>query len=223
MSKPYFNNIPNFEYVSRIATAKNISDTILVKNLFKRGKIREDILNELTYFTKYKVIGDDRPDNVAKKMYGTPYLDWLILLSNNIMNIETEWPLTEDAFNKYLYKKYQTEEKIFSTHHYETQLLQNSLGRTIVSKGFEVPKNYTITYYDEGRKTENIATNIVDEISNYTYETRKQDNRRNVFILKDRYVGLIITDLGRIMPYKKGSSQYVNSNIVKGEKIRLYN
>ena len=47
MAKSYFKNIPNFEYVSRIATAKNISDTIIVKNLFKRGKIREDILNEL--------------------------------------------------------------------------------------------------------------------------------------------------------------------------------
>ena len=223
MSKPYFSNIPNFEYVSRIATAKNISDTIIVKNLFKRGKIREDILNELAYFTKYKVIGDDRPDNVSKKMYGTPYLDWLILLSNNIMNIETEWPLTEDAFNKYLLNKYQTEEKMYSVHHYETQLLQNSLGRTIVKKGLEVPKNYTITYYDEGREVENIATNITDEISNYTYEVRKQDKRRNIFVLKDYYVGLVMTDLEKLMPYKEGSSQYVNSNIVKGEKIRLYN
>ena len=223
MSKPYFKNIPNFEYVSRIATAKNISDTIIVKNLFKRGKIREDILNELSYFTKYKVIGDDRPDNVSKKMYGTPYLDWLILLSNNIMNIETEWPLTEDAFNKYLLNKYQTEEKMYSVHHYETQLLQNSLGRTIVKKGLEVPKNYTITYYDEGREVENIATNITDEISNYTYEVRKQDKRRNIFVLKDYYVGLVMTDLEKLMPYKEGSSQYVNSNIVKGEKIRLYN
>ena len=223
MSKPYFKNIPNFEYVSRIATAKNISDTIIVKNLFKRGKIREDILNELAYFTKYKVIGDDRPDNVSKKMYGTPYLDWLILLSNNIMNIETEWPLTEDAFNKYLLNKYQTEEKMYSVHHYETQLLQNSLGRTIVKKGLEVPKNYTITYYDEGREVENIATNITDEISNYTYEVRKQDKRRNIFVLKDYYVGLVMTDLEKLMPYKEGSSQYVNSNIVKGEKIRLYN
>ena len=223
MAKSYFKNIPNFEYVSRIATAKNISDTIIVKNLFKRGKIREDILNELTYFTKYQIVGDARPDNVAKQVYNNPYLDWLILLANNMMNVETEWPLTEDAFNKYLLNKYQTEEKIYSVHHYETQLLQNSLGRTIVSKGLEVPKNYTITYYDEGRKVENIATNITDEISNYTYEVRKQDKRRNIFVLKDYYVGLVMTDLEKLMPYKEGSSQYVNSNIVKGEKIRLYN
>ena len=105
MAKSYFKNIPNFEYVSRIATAKNISDTIIVKNLFKRGKIREDILNELTYFTKYQIVGDARPDNVAKQVYNNPYLDWLILLANNMMNVETEWPLTEDAFNKYLLNK----------------------------------------------------------------------------------------------------------------------
>ena len=223
MAKSYFKNIPNFEYVSRIATAKNISDTIIVKNLFKRGKIREDILNELTYFTKYQIVGDARPDNVAKQVYNNPYLDWLILLANNMMNVETEWPLTEDAFNKYLLNKYQTEEKIYAVHHYETQLLQNSLGRTIVKKGLEVPKNYTITYYDEGREVENIATNITDEISNYTYEVRKQNNKRNIFVLKDHYVGIVMNDLEKLMPYKEGSTQYVNSTVVKGERIRLYN
>ena len=64
MAKPYFSYIPNFEYVSRLTKSKNISDYIEVKNLFKRAKLRSDVLQDLTNFTKYKVVGEERPDNV---------------------------------------------------------------------------------------------------------------------------------------------------------------
>ena len=41
----YFNKVPNLEYVSRLPDA-NISDYIAVKNLFKKGKLREDIFQD---------------------------------------------------------------------------------------------------------------------------------------------------------------------------------
>ena len=77
----YFNKIPNFEYVSRLPNAK-IGDYILVKNLFKRGALESDILENLSFHTKYEIRGDDRPDNVAFDVYGNSNLDWLILLCN---------------------------------------------------------------------------------------------------------------------------------------------
>ena len=97
----YFSKVPNFEYVSRLPDAK-ISDYITVKNLFKRGKLREDIFQDLTLFTKYKIKGNDRPDNVAFDFYNDSNLDWLVLLSNNILNIQTEWPLLTNEFDRYL-------------------------------------------------------------------------------------------------------------------------
>jgi hypothetical protein len=51
MAQKYFRNIPNFEYVDRTKDGQNISDYTEVKNLFKRGKLREDIFQDLTYFT----------------------------------------------------------------------------------------------------------------------------------------------------------------------------
>ena len=101
----YFSKIPNFEYVSRFEDAK-ISDYIPVKNLFKRGKLREDIFQDLTFFTKYDIKGDDRPDNVAFELYGDSSLDWVVLISNNILNIQSEWPLTQKGFDQYLLEKY---------------------------------------------------------------------------------------------------------------------
>ena len=38
---------------------------VKLKNFFKRAKLRDDIFQDLTFFTKYIVEGDDRPDNVA--------------------------------------------------------------------------------------------------------------------------------------------------------------
>ena len=72
----YFRQVPNFEYVSRIAESKNISDYIQVKNFFKKGSLRPDIFQELAFFEKYQIRGNDRPDNVAEDFYGESTLDW---------------------------------------------------------------------------------------------------------------------------------------------------
>ena len=114
----YFKQVPNLEYVSRLPNAK-ISDYITVKNLFKRGNLADDIFQDLTIFTKYEIKGDDRPDNVANKVYQDPDLDWVILLSNNIINIQSEWPMPQRDFDRYLLDKYETYEKLNDIHHYE--------------------------------------------------------------------------------------------------------
>ena len=77
--KKYFRQVPDFDYVSRLPESK-ISDYVKVKNLFKKGKLRNDIFQDVTVFTKYQISGDDRPDNVAFEVYNNPDLDWIILL-----------------------------------------------------------------------------------------------------------------------------------------------
>ena len=74
----YFSKVPDLEYVSRLPDSQ-IGDYIKVKNLFKGVRLREDILQDLTVFQKYQIIGDDRPDNVAFAAYGDSKLDWLVL------------------------------------------------------------------------------------------------------------------------------------------------
>ena len=89
MSRLTSGNVPDFNYVSW-KREKNISEYLRVKNLFKRVRIN-DLFNDLTYFTKYKVVNDERPDQVAYKIYGTQDYDWIVLLSNNIVNVQSEW------------------------------------------------------------------------------------------------------------------------------------
>jgi len=222
MAKKYFRYVPDFNYVSRLEGKKNINDYEVTKNLFKRVKIKSEIFNDLTYFTKYKIVGDDRPDNVSYEIYGTTDYDWLILLSNNIINVGSEWPLTQESFVNYMTRKYGAEENFYKAHHYETVEVKDSIGRIIVRPGLQVPKDYTIRYYDSGLDAQVSTTNIVKEYSNYEYEIEIQDNNRNIFVIKREYIGVVLDDIERIMPYKQGSTQYRADNLVQGDNIRIY-
>ena len=222
MAKNYFKFIPDFDYVSRLPKAQSISDYLRVKNLFKRTKISQTIFDDLTYFTKYQIIADERPDNIAYKVYGDSNLDWMVMLSNNITNLQNEWPLEEQSFYRFLINKYGSEAGIESVHHYETQKVIDSKEKVIVPKGLEVPSNYSVTFLDSGTKTEQIRTNITDAITNRQFEERVQDEKRNIFLIKPRFIGLIIEEMERVMEYPKGSTQYVSPRVVRGENVRLY-
>ncbi len=222
MAKTYFDNIPNFDYVSRLPGSKTFSDYVLTKNLFKRAKIRPDIFNDLSHFTKYQIVGDERPDQISNNLYDTPDYDWVIMLSNNITNLEHEWPLTQQSFENYLTSKYGSDENINATHHYETKQVRDSQNIIIVDQGIHVAQNYSITYYDPDLGQEVLLSGITNEVTNYQFEERIQDNKRNIYCLKSFYLGLIVDDMQRIMPYKKGSTQYIDNKTVKGDNIRLY-
>ena len=143
MAKPYFRQVPNFGYVNRNKGEKDISNYLTVKNLFKRGKLRQDIFGNLNFFTKYKIVGDDRPDNIANELYNDPTLDWIVLLSNNILDVQKEWPLPQQAFNDILMDKYKTTENLYSgIHHYETIEVKNSKGVVVLEKGLKIPNTW---------------------------------------------------------------------------------
>ena len=223
MAKKFFRYVPDFDYVSRLSKAQNISDYIRVKNLFKRTKISEVIFNDLTFFTKYQIISDERPDNVAFKVYGDSNLDWMVLLANNIINVQQEWPLEHNSYYDYLIGKYGSDAALQNIHHYETQEIKNSVGKVVVPKGLEVPSTFSITYFDTGLRVEQtVSTNIVTEITNQVYEDRLNDNKRNINIIKPRFIGLVIEEMEKLMKYQKGSTQYVSKKVVRGENIRIY-
>ena len=222
MAQHYFRYVPKFDYVSRLSGSKNISDYNQVTNLFKRGKIRPDIFQDLSYFTKYKVIGDEQPYQVANKVYNDYNLDWLVLLSNNIINVTNEWPMDQISYDNYTLNKYGSYENLYSVRHYETDHVKDSLGTTIVKKGMEVPQNFSVSYFDRGLERQIISNNVTYGVTNLEYEDKIQEDRRNIFVLKSSYIGLVLDDLESIMPYKKGSTQYVSPSVVKGDNIRLY-
>jgi hypothetical protein len=219
----YFRQVPDFDYVSRLPDAK-ISDYLTVKNIFKKGKLASDIFNDLTIFTKYEIEGDDRPDNVANKFYDDPDLDWVVLLSNNIINVQSEWPLPQRDFDRYVLEKYETYEKLNAVHHYETKECKNSVDAVVVPEGLQVESDYSVTYYDwylSGEITKS-SSDIVVEVTNYEYESKLEDAKRSIFLLKPKYLNIVKDDMDNMMKYKKGSTQYLDETLKVAENIRLY-
>jgi len=223
MANPYFRNIPDFEYTNRTEEGKNLTDFTKVKNLFKKGKFREDIYQDLTTFEKYQIKGDDRPDNVAFELYGDATLDWVVLMTNNILNIQTEWPMKQADFDEYLLEKYGSYETLYSgIHHYESNEVKDSQGAVVYPKGVRVGAAQSVSYYDFYSDLQIDIVNISRPITNYQYEEKLNDDKRNIFTLKPKYLNVIFDDLEELMTYKEGSTQYVSETLKRADNVRLY-
>ena len=222
MANPYFNNLPEFEYVNRTQGGRSEGDYSVVKNFFKRGKLREDIFQDLTFFTKYIVQGDDRPDTVASKVYNDPTLDWVVLMANNIINVQSEWPMSQADFHAYITNKYDEETLYSGIHHYESREVKTTDNSIIIPAGQRVGIAQSVSYYDDALGQHVRATDVALPVTNFTHEERLNNDKRNIFVLKASYLNIVFDDLEEIMEYKKGSTQYVSETLVRGDDIRLF-
>jgi hypothetical protein len=250
----YFRNFSDFLYQSPLASRNSSYDYIRAKNIFRRAKVRDDIFQAAVAFDKYKVIGEERPDQIAQKIYGSSQYDWVVLISNNIINLREEWPLSDSEFSNYIESKY-TQEELVQIHHYETTAHFDIRGKLIVPAGKVVDSDFSVTYFDydvedtitltepytfdstiekfdstlirfdmdlqvEVRQGKSYTINPVKSVSVYEYEIKKNEDKRNIFLLKPRYLQTIIDDLDEIMNYGF-SSQYVDRSTKKGDELRV--
>ena len=222
MANRYFRNIPDFEYVNRTKDGQFISNYTQVKNFFKKGRIREDLFQDLTVFEKYSVKGDDRPDNVAFEIYDDPTLDWVVLTSNNITNVQNEWPLSQKGFEDYILDKYKTHEKLNEIHHYESNEVKDTNGVIIFPKGVRVSAAQSVSYF-EPLSEESVTVNPISRaVTNFEYEQKVNDDKRRIFLIKPIYLNVVFDDLEEMMVYKKGSTQYVSESLKRADNIRLF-
>ena len=217
----YFNFVPDFEYVNRFPNAK-LSKYIKSKNIFTNIKIRDEIFQDLMYFEKYTIIADERPDNVAETFYEDPDLDWLVLLSNNIVNVYEEWPLTQKNFEEFVLDKYGSFEKLNEIKYYKSKEVTNSRGLKILEKDLIVPENYSVTFFDPSIGREITKSGITIPVTNLDLENELQEKRRNIFLIKPEYRGLVIDQINTDLKYKRGSTQFVSRTLKRGDNIRLY-
>ena len=149
-----------------------------------------------------------RPDNVAHEIYDDANLDWVVLLSNNIVNIQNEWLLSQQAFETYILDKYGTSAKLDEIHHYESNEVKDSKGVIIFPKGVRVSAAQSVSYY-EPLNDESITVNPVSKaVTNYQYEQSVNDKEKNIFN-QTNISKCDLDDFEEMMEYKKGSTQYV--------------
>ena len=212
----YFRQLPNLNYPSLKNDRTSAYDYQVVKNIFKRAVIRNDVFDEVTAFTKYSVVGDERPDNVADNFYNDSTLDWVVLTTNNIVHVRDEWPMGNQDFLTYLNGKY-TEAELANIHHYETKVIRDSNGKLIQPSGLTVPADHSISFVDNGVLREESS------LTSFTFlehETNVNDNKRNINVLRSEYLNFFLESFEEIMEYKP-SKQFVTDSLKKTENPRL--
>ncbi len=213
----YFSKLPNLLYLDR--GNKELRTYARAKNLFRRIKIREINNDQITNFELYNVIDGERPDNVAEKFYNDPNLDWVVLLANNILNVQSEWPLDNQSFEKYLDEKYGDD--LYQIAHYESLEVANSIGEVIFPRGTIVPQNYSFTYFDIGTNQYQTVVEMTYGVTNNQIEQRRQNKLRAIRILKPEYVDLVEQELEEMMKYKEGTSQFQGKFLKMVDDIRI--
>ena len=210
----YFRELPNLEYQSFLSTSKGSDEYLLVKNIFRRVKLRDDLQNVFTIFNKYEIQEGARPDTVAEELYGSSQYDWVVLIGAGIVNVRNEWPLADGDIYRYSEQLYGND--LNAVHHYETTEVKDSNGRLILPSGKIVDSTFTIPDPNIPIQT----LNPVIGISNYEYETRKNIAKRTIYLLRPDYLQQYLNDMKKIMYYDK-SSQYVDKKLIRTENTRV--
>ena len=210
----FFRELPNLLYPSFLPEKTSSLDFIEVKNIFRRVKIRDDLQSSFTVFNKYEIPMGSRPDMVAEELYGVASFDWIVLTVAGILNVRNEWPLSNRDLYNYSLDKYG--DSINSNRFFETTEVKDSSGRLILPKGKVVDSNFTIP--KPGAPTATL--NPVVGISNYEYETRLNDEKRNIFILREDYIQEFLEDMRAIMTYDE-SSEFINGKTIKSENTNI--
>jgi len=218
MKNTYFRQLPDLDYPSLDNDRQSSYDYNKVKNIFKRGVLREDLLNDYVNFEEYSIEGDERPDTVAYKFYKNPDYDWVILLVNNIVSVRDEWPMSENDFYTYSNEKYTAEELAY-IHHYETDEIRDNKNRLIQPAGLWVDSDHSVSWMEDG------VAKTRTKIKSFTYlqhEMNLNDKKRNINILRRQYISTVMEDMTELMSYKK-SRQYISDKLKKTENPRIIN
>jgi hypothetical protein len=212
----YFRELPNLEYQSFLSDSKSSDDYLLVKNLFRRVKLRDDLQNVFTVFDKYQIVDGARPETVAEELYGSPQYDWVVIISAGITRIRDQWPLSDRQVYDYAEGIYGDD--LNAIHHYETTEVKDSQNRLILPAGKIVDSNFTIPNPNLPIQ----SLNPVVGVTNYEYEVKKNDEKRSIYVLKPRYLQQVLIDIRKEMIYDK-SSQYVTRTLIKTENTKKSN
>ena len=206
----YFNELPNISYPSLLPRSNKAEDRIIVKNIFKRAKLRDDVEQAITAFNYYQIEDGMRPDMVAERLYNDPELDWVILTSNNITNIRDQWPLSHNDLYEHMLEKYGSETNIRGISHYETRQVLDEYNRVVVPAGLKVDFNFRFSYMNFSNTI--VTVNPVVPFTYYDYEVKLNEEKRRIKILRPEYLNAYISEHREIMEYEE-SSDYISKRL----------
>jgi len=210
----YFNNIPNIEYNTKpIQYPLSNSEYVVAKNFFRRYQVNPDVFSYAVFFKKYSVNEGEKIYDVAKNAYGDPFLDWIIILTNNLINPQFDWPLSEHDLRKYCEKNY--DDPYGTIKYYKTLKVLKSDGTPIIKENLIVDETFydsAYSYWDSNQVKIIAGSNISTPITIFEYEQEKNELKREIFLLKPAFLTSFIDDFKKTNLYSK-SSDYIDPKL----------
>lgn len=195
MATNLFQDFPRIAY-----TLDDYGSEQVVVDIFKRVIFSKEYKENSAYYEEYEVLHGETPEEVSYRFYGTQALHWLILMINDIVDPRFEWPVSEENLLKAVADSYGGEQNTFT------------INRAKNKEGYQVETFFLLseesTHDDpvrilfESNDINSINTpieyadspDITDYVSNYEVEEIKNENYRNIKILKSEFVQEILSN-----------------------------
>lgn len=198
----YFSLVPDISYDEKpISYPFSESDFVTAKNFFRRYKLNDDLFSYAVIFTKYSIVDGDRPDSLAKKLYGNQFYDWVILLTNNMVNAQYDWPMSNFELYKTLESEF--EDPYGTINHYETYEYGPYPAGLHVDETFY---NNTHKLNIDGSFVVKNGNELCRPITIAEYYAAENEKKREIYVLKPIYFRQFVDDFKKKNLYKKSNS-----------------
>jgi hypothetical protein len=219
MSK-YFNYFPKTIYSLDDDGTKFDS----VTNIIARFAFEDKLKQNSAAFYKYEIKDSDTPEIIANKYYEGSERHWIVLLFNNIIDPQWDWPLEDRTLNEYIDNKYSSFQyantantsvsglswaksnanvksyfKVITTTTYENTTIEKFEVDSNTYANNVIMENGTNEDYQlQDNTTVNIK--ITKEIQTYfDYEKSINDAKRSINLLKTEFVSAVEKEFKRII------------------------
>lgn len=222
MAGKFFDLFPKIVYD---IAGKDVAAFDNVTNIFFRIRVLRKVLANVAAYYEYVVPDGDTPEIVAEKVYGDAEAHWIILLANEMLDAQFDWPLTSQEFNRYLISKYGSLANARNTvHHYEKIIRREESASGLVTEtrfevdaegldegDLDVPYDSYATLAEDGTfETVNMGggktvmqVSSREAISVYDWEEARNEAKRHIKIIKPEYYGRIIAEFDELTDFSK--------------------
>ena len=192
-----------FDTLPKIIVTENGNSTIRT-NLLARSSIIPGLFSNPMVFYEYNIQEGDTPEIIAFKYYGSVYRYWLVLLANQIVSPQWDWPMTQSVMNDYLEKKYSNINIYTTIDHYEKTITTvDNYTNTKTSDTIAISQSEYSTFVSE---TISYKTNTVDCVVSQTarpvtvfeMENEKNESKRRIRILNSGYVNQVESEIKKL-------------------------
>jgi hypothetical protein len=201
----YFNYFPKTLYTNEL----NNSGIDSVTNIISRFSFEENLKENISAFYEYDIQESDTPEIIAHKYYGDIEKHWVVLLFNDIMDPQYDWPLQYSSFIKYIDNKYSANNYADTANTSVTGLSWSQNTNNIKSYFKIITQSSDDNDFVEKIEVDgNTYANIAASTSNYTlqngsnltitttketqtyydFELEENENKRKIKLLKSEFI-----------------------------------